>query len=147
MLFVDSIITLPFLDVESWISYVEPLGANISAGHLRFHPGYLQIPYLPIHAAIRRYHHNSAISWCRELKFCIVSPLGPKFLLSIQNIFQVICRYLICRFNNKPLNFLVPLTPKIINVLNFLPLGGQVPSGAYIARPLLSAWFYLPLIL
>ena len=52
----------------------------------------------------------------------MASPLGPKFLLSIQSIVQVICRYLICRCNHKPLNFLVPLTSKIINVLNFYPL-------------------------
>ena len=36
----------------------------------------------------------------------------------------------------------MPLTLKMIKGLNLLPLGGPVPSGAYIARPLLSAWFY-----
>ena len=56
------------------ILYGEPLGANLSTEYLRFHPGYLQIPYLTIHAAICRYHHNSAISWHRELKFCVVNP-------------------------------------------------------------------------
>ena len=35
----------------------------------------------------------------------------------------------------------MPLTLKMIKGLNLLPLGGPVPSGAYIARPLLSAWF------
>ena len=51
----------------------------------------------------------------------MASPLGPKYLLSIQSI----------AFN-----------PKNHKWIKFLPLGGLVPSGAYIARPLLSAWLH-----
>ena len=35
------------------------------------------------------------------------------------------------------------LTLKILKGLNLLPLGGPVPSGAYIARPLLLAWLLI----
>ena len=87
-----------FLMQRLEILYEEPLGATPTVEYLRFHPGYLQIPYLTIHAAICRYHHNSAISWHRELKFCMVSPQEPTFLLSILDFTQVICRYLICRY-------------------------------------------------
>ena len=73
----------------------------------------------------------------------MVNPQGPTFLLSILDVIQVICRCLICRFNFKSLNVVVPLTQKFLQRLKFLPLGGLVPSGAYIARPLLSAWFCL----
>ena len=38
------------------------------------------------------------------------------------------------------------LTLEILKVLNLLPLGGIVPSGAYIVRPLMSAWFFVTLL-
>ena len=36
----------------------------------------------------------------------------------------------------------MPLALIILKISKLLPLGGLVPSGAYIARPLLSAWLY-----
>ena len=40
-------------------------------------------------------------------------------------------------------SFLVPLALIILKISKLLPHGGLVPSGAYIARPLLSAWLYI----
>ena len=85
--------------LEIW--YGKPLGVILSTEHRRFYLGYLQIPYLQIHAAFCRYNlksYISVISCSRDLKFCMVNTYEPTLRLRILNFIQDICRYLICRY-------------------------------------------------